>query len=155
MTGIGESAETKYRSDYEIKIGNQKVLMGPHLRRCTGSPVEILRIYWYVDDATKQIFVGHVGRKLRDQSNPRRASAGDLSSGQGQLLGQACSAVGQSGEAGPADPRSFSRGCDVGEGSCVLPRAFRERCGWEPSKGVNACTSDVSNVVVDVVVGRT
>ncbi len=70
MTGISQTAETKYRSDYEIRIGDEKVLMGPHLRRGTGSPAEILRVYWYVDDATKQIFVGHVGRKLRDQSNP-------------------------------------------------------------------------------------
>lgn len=68
--GIGQIAETKYRSDYEVTVGGRTVLMGPHLRRGTGPAMDILRIYWYVDDATKQLFVGHVGRKLRDQSNP-------------------------------------------------------------------------------------
>lgn len=70
QTGIGQTAETKYRSDYEVTVGGQTVLMGPHLRRGTGPVMDILRIYWYVDDASKQLFVGHVGRKLRDSSNP-------------------------------------------------------------------------------------
>jgi len=68
--GIGNIAKGKYRSDYEIDYGGQRCLMGPHLRRGVGAPVAILRIYWYVDEEAKQLVVGHVGRKLRDASNP-------------------------------------------------------------------------------------
>ena len=68
--GIGNLAKGKYRSDYEIEYGGHRCLMGPHLRRGVGAPVAILRIYWYVDEEAKQLVVGHVGRKLRDASNP-------------------------------------------------------------------------------------
>jgi hypothetical protein len=68
--GIGQTASTKYQSDYEIVYAGQKVMMGPHLRRGTGPVRSILRIYWYVDGESRQFVVGHVGRKLRDRSNP-------------------------------------------------------------------------------------
>jgi hypothetical protein len=68
--GIGNLARGKYRSDYEIEFGGRRCMMGPHLRRGVGPPVAILRIYWYADEETKQLVVGHVGRKLRDESNP-------------------------------------------------------------------------------------
>lgn len=67
---IGQIAATKYESDYAIQFAGAKVLMRPHLRRGVGSPNKILRIYWHVDDRSHQLVVGHVGRKLRDQSNP-------------------------------------------------------------------------------------
>ena len=67
--GISQTAATRYRSDYEIEYAGGKVMMGPHLRRGVGAPEAILRIYWYCDDATKQLIVGHVGRKLRDKKN--------------------------------------------------------------------------------------
>lgn len=67
--GISQTASTKYRSDYEIDYGGSAVMMGPHLRRGVGSPESILRIYWYVDDGTRQLVVGHVGKKLRDKKN--------------------------------------------------------------------------------------
>jgi hypothetical protein len=64
--GVSQTARTTYRSDYEIGYGGNRVLMGPHLRRGVGAPSAILRIYWYVDEASRQLVVGHVGRKLRD-----------------------------------------------------------------------------------------
>lgn len=67
---ISRTAKTKYRSDYEIQYAGQSVLMGPHLRRGIGPPASLLRIYWYVDTQTRQFVIGHVGRKLRDASNP-------------------------------------------------------------------------------------
>lgn len=67
--GISQTASTKYKSDYEIDYAGATVMMGPHLRRGIGSPEAILRIYWYIDDATRQLVVGHVGRKLRDKKN--------------------------------------------------------------------------------------
>jgi len=67
--GIGQIAQTKFRADYEIEYGGDKVLMGPHLRRGIGAPSAILRIYWYTDDSAKRFVVGHVGAKLRDVSH--------------------------------------------------------------------------------------
>lgn len=68
--GIGNTAMTKYKADYQIQYAGQTVLMGPHLRRGRGAPRRILRIYWFVDSVARQLVVGHVGEKLRDQSNP-------------------------------------------------------------------------------------
>lgn len=67
--GISQTAATKYKSDYEMEYAGARVMMGPHLRRGVGAPEAILRIYWYCDDATKQLIVGHVGRKLRDKKH--------------------------------------------------------------------------------------
>lgn len=69
LEGVSKTAETRFRSDYEISVGGRSELMGPHLRRGVGSPNSILRIYWFVDNETRQLFVGHVGRKLRDVGN--------------------------------------------------------------------------------------
>ena len=66
---ISSTAKNKYQDDYRIDYAGG-VLMGPHLRRGIGAPATILRIYWYVDNSAKQLVVGHVGAKLRDQSNP-------------------------------------------------------------------------------------
>ncbi len=68
-TGIGQTAETKYRADYERHLGGETFLLGPHVARGIGSVTAILRIYFYFDTATQRIIVGHVGRKLRDDSN--------------------------------------------------------------------------------------
>jgi len=66
---ISQTAATKYKSDYEIEYAGATVMMGPHLRRGVGAPEVILRIYWYCDNTTHQLIVGHVGRKLRDKKN--------------------------------------------------------------------------------------
>ena len=59
------------RRQYTVSYNGTSVQMGPHLcRGGVGAPPTILRIYWYKDDATKKLVVGHVGRKLRDESNP-------------------------------------------------------------------------------------
>lgn len=70
-SGISQTAATQYGSDYTVSYNGTTVQMGPHLcRGGVGAPPTILRIYWYKDDATKKLVVGHVGRKLRDESNP-------------------------------------------------------------------------------------
>lgn len=68
-SGVSQTAHSTYQADYAITYRGQKVLMGPHLRRGVGAPSTILRIYWYKDDEDKKLVVGHVGRKLRDDSN--------------------------------------------------------------------------------------
>jgi hypothetical protein len=68
--GISQTAATEYRKDYEVTYNGETVMLGPHLcRGGVGAPSTILRIYWYKDDSTKKLVVGHVGRKLRDVSN--------------------------------------------------------------------------------------
>lgn len=66
---ISQTAATKYADDYTIRYGGRTELMGPHLRRGVGPPPTILGIYWFKDDDAKRLVVGHVGRKLRDDSN--------------------------------------------------------------------------------------
>jgi hypothetical protein len=44
-------------------------MLGPHFAHDVGSPSEILRIYWYADPDERVFVIGHVGRKLRDDSN--------------------------------------------------------------------------------------
>jgi len=66
---ISEFAATKYAEDYTIRYDGKSELMGPHLRRGVGPPPTILGIYWFKDDDLQKLVVGHVGRKLRDESN--------------------------------------------------------------------------------------
>lgn len=68
-SGISQIASTKYRQDYQVSYDGKSELMGPHLRRGVGAPPTILRIYWVKDDDAGKLVVGHVGRKLRDDSN--------------------------------------------------------------------------------------
>lgn len=68
-SGISQIASTKFCQDYQISYDGKTVLMGPHLRRGVGAPATILRIYWVKDDEAQKLVVGHVGRKLRDDSN--------------------------------------------------------------------------------------
>jgi hypothetical protein len=68
-SGISQTAETRYRHDYEREYRGSKLLLGPHFARGIGPPTEILRIYWAVDDEERRLVVGHVGRKLRDVGN--------------------------------------------------------------------------------------
>lgn len=67
--GVSQTALSTYESDYAITYKGQKAMLGPHLRRGVGAPPTILRIYWYKDDESRKLVVGHVGRKLRDDSN--------------------------------------------------------------------------------------
>ena len=66
---VSDTAGTRYSEDYTISYDGKTALMGPHLRRGKGPPAKILGIYWFKDDALKKLVVGHVGRKLRDESN--------------------------------------------------------------------------------------
>jgi hypothetical protein len=67
--GVSQTALSTYESDYAITYKGRKAMLGPHLRRGVGAPPTILRIYWYKDDESRKLVVGHVGRKLRDDSN--------------------------------------------------------------------------------------
>ena len=67
--GIGHKASTVYAADYERTIDGIVVQLGPHIRRGIGAVATIMRIYMYFDTANQQIVIGHVGRKLRDDSN--------------------------------------------------------------------------------------
>ncbi len=67
--GISQVAATKYETDYRRTYLDQQVLLGPHIAHGTGAPRSIMRLYWYVDNENKTLVVGHVGRKLRDDSN--------------------------------------------------------------------------------------
>jgi predicted flap endonuclease-1-like 5' DNA nuclease len=66
---ISQTAETQYATDYEREWKGFRVTLRPHLRRGTGAVSSIMRIYMHFDTESKQIVVGHVGRKLRDASN--------------------------------------------------------------------------------------
>lgn len=69
QSGLGQKASTQYAVDYERVYKDQVVMLGPHLRRGIGAVASILRIYMYFDTDDQRIVVGHVGRKLRDDSN--------------------------------------------------------------------------------------
>lgn len=66
---ISQTAKTTYGTDYERVWNDETVMLGPHLRRGVGSVASILRIYMYMDTSQHKIVIGHVGRKLRDDSN--------------------------------------------------------------------------------------
>jgi len=67
--GIGQIASTKYASDYERQFEGQSFMLQPHIARGIGAVTAILRVYMHFDTERKRIIVGHVGRKLRDESN--------------------------------------------------------------------------------------
>lgn len=68
--GIGQTAETRYRADYErVDDNGEPILLAPHIRRGVGAVARILRIYMHFDTKAQRIVIGHVGRKLRDASN--------------------------------------------------------------------------------------
>ena len=69
-SGISTTAQTQYATDYERTYQGEKIMLGPHIARGVGAPSTIMRIYWYVDTEAQVLVVGHVGRKLRDDSNP-------------------------------------------------------------------------------------
>ena len=68
-TGISDHARDKFGADYVREYEGERVVLGPHVARGTGSPASILRIYWYTDTTRHRFVVGHIGRKLRDAGN--------------------------------------------------------------------------------------
>lgn len=60
---VSENAINKFGSDYTIEWNGKQVELGPHIR-CNDA-----RIYFYVDTASRQVIIGHVGEHLRDKSN--------------------------------------------------------------------------------------
>lgn len=66
---ISRTAQTQYRHDYTRRFGDEEIVLGPHLSWGT-TPENALRIYLYLDRDTRTVVVGHVGRHLRDTSNP-------------------------------------------------------------------------------------
>lgn len=68
-SGISQTARQKYEDDYRRRYDDEWIMLGPHLRRGVGPVTEILRIYWYADPEERVFVIGHVGGKLRDDSN--------------------------------------------------------------------------------------
>lgn len=66
---ISRTAQTQYRADYTKHYDGQEVLLGPHLA-WGNSPDNAVRVYLYLDRDRRTVVVGHVGRHLRDTSNP-------------------------------------------------------------------------------------
>jgi hypothetical protein len=63
--GISEAVRTRWKGLYSVPWEGEDRLMGPHI--CFGSAWTnegCARVYWYVDDSTRQWIVGHVGRHL-------------------------------------------------------------------------------------------
>lgn len=69
-SGISDTARDEYRADYERSYNGKEIMLGPHIAKRVGAVTRILRIYWYVDTEAQTFVVGHVGCKLRDESNP-------------------------------------------------------------------------------------
>ncbi|HEY3546287.1 MAG TPA: hypothetical protein VGK17_09360 [Propionicimonas sp.] len=57
----------KTRSAYRRRYDGNVVVMEPHLKvdQAT-SPDQCLRIYWYVDEDSRKLVIGHIGRHLPD-----------------------------------------------------------------------------------------
>lgn len=66
---ISKTARSQFRKDYVRTYGGEEVLLGSHLA-WGNAPDNALRVYLYLDRTTRTIVVGHVGRHLRDTSNP-------------------------------------------------------------------------------------
>ncbi len=69
-SGISDTARTQYAKDYERTYLGSTIVLGPHIARGVGATSTIMRIYWYADPDAHVLVVGHVGCKLRDDSNP-------------------------------------------------------------------------------------
>lgn len=69
-SGISTTARTQYAKDYERTYLGSTIVLGPHIARGVGAASTIMRIYWYADPDAHVLVVGHVGCKLRDDSNP-------------------------------------------------------------------------------------
>jgi hypothetical protein len=55
----------RYGGDYERTYNGRTVQLGPHLKFGIGSSDTCARIYWYIDEGSRQLVVGHVGKHLR------------------------------------------------------------------------------------------
>lgn len=69
-SGISTTASGKYAADYQRSYKGATIVLDEHLATGIGAPSAIMRIYFTRDSNDKKIIVGHVGRKLRDKSNP-------------------------------------------------------------------------------------
>jgi hypothetical protein len=67
--GISKTALTQFGTDYARTYKGEMVYLRSHLATGVGAPSTILRIYWYEDGEDRTLVIGHVGRKLRDNSN--------------------------------------------------------------------------------------
>ncbi|MCW3040563.1 MAG: hypothetical protein JWM31_2468, partial [Solirubrobacterales bacterium] len=67
--GVSDTALTAYPTDYRRFYEGEVIMLGPHVARGRGAVTAIMRIYWHQDTARRCMVVGHVGRKLRDNSN--------------------------------------------------------------------------------------
>lgn len=64
---VSEVTVGRGRGEYERRYGEHEIRLGPHLRLGRGTSAgNIARIYWWIDEDSRQLVIGHVGRHLRD-----------------------------------------------------------------------------------------
>lgn len=68
---VSATAKDRFADDYTVTTGDgTKILLGPHLRRgaATG-PVGHYRCYLHIDETERKVYIGYIGKHLRDASN--------------------------------------------------------------------------------------
>jgi hypothetical protein len=65
---ISDTAKAKYGRHYERVVDGQLVMLGPHVKLGIGPPDSHVRVYFWVDEAGRRFYVGHVGKHLPDDS---------------------------------------------------------------------------------------
>lgn len=68
---ISTTAKERFASDYTVTLSDgSKMMLGPHLKRgaATG-PVGHYRCYLHIDETERRVYVGYIGKHLRDASN--------------------------------------------------------------------------------------
>jgi hypothetical protein len=62
---VSLSAKQKYADDYRRSYKGRPIMLGPHFRR---DGRQLVRVYCYLDEESRRVVVGHVGRHLRDRT---------------------------------------------------------------------------------------
>lgn len=66
---VSQTALGKYPDEYERTYRGQRITLSPHIKLGSGTSAgNLARIYWWIDEAAKQLVVGHAGRHLRDDT---------------------------------------------------------------------------------------
>jgi len=65
---ISQTANGKYKNDYERTYDGKDIMLGPHIGKGRGSSNDMFRIYWYVDKDRRKYVIGHIGEHLKDDT---------------------------------------------------------------------------------------
>jgi hypothetical protein len=67
LGAVSKTALGKYPNEYERSYEGRKIALGPHLKLGSGTSAgNLARVYWWVDEPTRRLVIGHVGRHLKD-----------------------------------------------------------------------------------------